>query len=642
MIEVEVNGVIHEFPEGTSREVMRNALAKRYPAPTRGASDIAGEGARTLGRAGRNIAGAITGAIDVGLLPIKTLASGAEVGLEAAGLEGSVPERIAERIRTNPGMRELTLQAIDQATGNVLQPRGAGEATVDFLSEAVVPTGGLMRVARGIEGAPQVAGPVRKTLSDLVTRQPTTQQAVAQQATQKAVRGFGSARGNQMRLSRGQKTQDVDVQEFEDLARAGVKGPTAQEAARSFDIGQQEDIAKAFDSLLDDASIDTLEDATQETMNIIKSKRAQLNRFVNRAYEQARGKSGGVSFDIGTVKDDFVDVTKSALDEAGLTPNKETLPVTNSLYRQMTKALGQKGAKAVRLDAMERWRSSVTQQAESLRGTAEGKALTMMRKQYDEFMMTAADKAVKEGDQAAIAAFKKARGLRARLGKLYETDKIVNRITRDGGDTIEKVTADIFGSANFNSKKNAANTVRAIKNASRGKQDDVQELLKQGVIGRLLASSRGDRIIPGTEVNAVSLNKLKTQLNRLLDGNESLVKEIFTQEDIGVLRGLQDDLRRATSTQPGATNPSQSGTRILRSIAQVGGMARFIPGADLAVELGRPVVNARSAGKAREVFASGEELLAQTAKNIARENKNASMGAILGGLTFTGVAQANE
>lgn len=122
-----------------------------------------GEFQRMLGRAGRNVAAAAGGAADLGLLPLKTLASGAEVGLEALGLEGSGVERFAERVRTTPPMREAVLGMIDEPTGGQLQPRGAIESITDFAVEIGAPTGAVLGKLSAIEKQKDMFDMVRKS-----------------------------------------------------------------------------------------------------------------------------------------------------------------------------------------------------------------------------------------------------------------------------------------------------------------------------------------------------------------------------------------------------------------------------------------------------------------------------------------------
>ena len=104
---------------------------------------------RTIGRGGRNIAAALGGAADVGLLPLKTAALGAGLGLEKLGAEDI--GRSLQGIGMTEPMRESTLGLIDEATGGQLQPKGAIESITDFAVEIGLPTGGVLGKLAGIE-----------------------------------------------------------------------------------------------------------------------------------------------------------------------------------------------------------------------------------------------------------------------------------------------------------------------------------------------------------------------------------------------------------------------------------------------------------------------------------------------------------
>ena len=88
---------------------------------------------RTAGRGARNVAGAVTGAVDLATLPLKTAALGAGIATGSETLQD---------VGMSPGLRDLTLDAIDDATGDRLKPIGTMDKIGDFASEMVVPLGG--------------------------------------------------------------------------------------------------------------------------------------------------------------------------------------------------------------------------------------------------------------------------------------------------------------------------------------------------------------------------------------------------------------------------------------------------------------------------------------------------------------------
>jgi len=121
------------------------------------------QAARTAGRGARNIAAGLSAIADVGLLLPKTLASGVELGLETAGLEGSALETFAERVRTTPALREQVVGGIDTITKGTLQPEGKVEAITDFIIEAAVPSGGISKV-KDLKDAPKAIQALQSAL----------------------------------------------------------------------------------------------------------------------------------------------------------------------------------------------------------------------------------------------------------------------------------------------------------------------------------------------------------------------------------------------------------------------------------------------------------------------------------------------
>lgn len=117
---------------------------------------------RTAGRGVRDVAGAVAGLADIPLLGVKTLAAGAEYGLEKTGFEGSPLERGLEKVRTTPTMTESVLGVIDEATGERLKPISKAEEVTDIGIQVLAPTGSLSTIMKGIEKG--IATGINKTL----------------------------------------------------------------------------------------------------------------------------------------------------------------------------------------------------------------------------------------------------------------------------------------------------------------------------------------------------------------------------------------------------------------------------------------------------------------------------------------------
>lgn len=621
--------VITNVPEGTTKSQLMARLEK-YD------KDL-NPVLRGGGRIARNVAAGTASLADVGLLFPKTAAMGADLVLQKMGREGTPLQQTMARVGNTPTLRQQTLSGIDALTANKLKPKNNIEGGADFVMEMLTPAGIFGKAQRATNKAPTVFDAVKTTLSPQSGLEAQVKARTMQQLGNPL---FAESPGNLIRLSKGQRSQSPQIQEFEDLARTGVKGPMAQQKSILFDTAQQDDTFKAFNGLLDGVDTRTgargIFDTTDDAIKLTQKARARLKGYVDTAYSKARNASDGVAFDADLVRQGLVDTTNDALTSAGLKPNKARMPIATDLFDELASAVkpvqGQSN-KALKLDALEGWRTAASQQANSLalKGTPEGLAVKTMIRQYDEFMTALADGAIREGDDQAINAFKKARALRARLGGIYQQDKIVERLTSGQGGTVESMVSDIFGAANFDSKKGAALTVKALKKASRGQEKQFTQLMKEGVVSRILDNSKSDRIIPGTDYNALSLPKLKTQLDRLLDKNGSLAKEIFTANEIKTLKALQGDLRRVKSIQPGSVNPSGSGTRVLKALAPF--MRGVSATGEIAAKPVQGILNSRAATKS---FENSEEVIARMTRELKVRNRNALIKPLLAGATVTG------
>lgn len=584
------------------------------------------EAKRTGGRVFRNLSAAGASMIDLGLLAPKTIASGVEVGAEALGFEGSPVEKFAEKIRTTPPLRDQVLAGIDSVTNDTLKPRGLMDKTFDFASEIAVPSTILGKTQMAARKAPTILDAVKTALNPVQTLDD-----YATTLAPKTVQG-----GGLVRLSKGEITQDFADQELEELARKGILGEGALKKADIFDVQRQQDLAEASTGILGRNVSGNVYDSVQDAADIATKQRAKLKLFVDKAYAKAREAGKGVQFDSKLVKEGMYDNLIEDLSAQGLKPNAKRAPIADDILQELKTAT--KGTKTVKLEALEGWRTNATAQANSraLSGTPEGTSLKAMVKGYDNFMQELADAAISEGDDVAISAFKKARGLRARLGKLYEQNKIVDDVTTGAIETPEQLVQKLIGAGKLNGNKVSGNTAKQLIKASRGKSEETRQSLQDALLSRMLTRSKGDALIPGTETKAVSFKKLETNLGDLLDDNATLAKEVFGDEKIKTLRQLQRDLTRMNK-RPGIVNNSNSANIFLRAMQGAGGFAkRHLPLVGTVDDfVVKPMSGASSAQKAGAAFDEPQKIIAKLEADLAKSSRAPVMSSIFGGTLAT-------
>ncbi len=168
MIEVEVNGVIHEFPDGTSRDVIRSALQKKYSPTLTPSQEFAKENpvVRTLGRTARAGLTGLSSLADIGLLVPKTAALGAGMVAENMGAERF--GRALQSFGATPTMAETTRSIIDQATGGKLQDINGLERGASLAGEVIssaIPFSQSQNVASAVQKtAPNVGSAIKSVL----------------------------------------------------------------------------------------------------------------------------------------------------------------------------------------------------------------------------------------------------------------------------------------------------------------------------------------------------------------------------------------------------------------------------------------------------------------------------------------------
>jgi len=136
---------------------------------------------RTLGKTGKAVAGGLSSLVDTALLVPKTAALAAGMGLQAVGAEGAGQSLID--LGTTPTMRDMTVGAIDNATGGKLKPTGMIDKVGDFTGEVIAASAPVAQLASKIpvvgESIATVLDPARTVQQTALNALPTPQAPVA-------------------------------------------------------------------------------------------------------------------------------------------------------------------------------------------------------------------------------------------------------------------------------------------------------------------------------------------------------------------------------------------------------------------------------------------------------------------------------
>ncbi len=372
------------------------------------------------------------------------------------------------------------------------------------------------------------------------------------------------AKSQGVNLTRGQLTQDPNLQRLEDLAQQGVLSDKAKLVATQ-NTESNEAATRAWadklrtqlagDNPVDDTSVaSTLTEA-------VKAKAAQMKAPVDAAYKfgaTTTAKAPASEF-VGITGNIRKDLTESGFDVGAMPVLQRTLSQMNKAERILAKA-GQANYKP-----FEVFRKRLVQNVENASTPAEKAALRRVRDQYTaklEDVIT--NKLIDGGDEAARvlrsapalhAEYRQSffgRDGKAALGKIVEKDMT------------DRQVADLFGSGVLG-KAPTQRVVQQLK-STLGEQSPEMGQVRGMFLNRLFKGALTDGDTIGQQKFGVALN---TQWRKFKTQNKALVNELYTPE---MQREIDDFVAAAylqSARNASKTNPSGSGIVVLDGAARL-------------------------------------------------------------------------
>ena len=194
-------------------------------------------------------------------------------------------------------------------------------------------------------------------------------------------------------------------------------------------------------------------------------------------------------------------------------PVGDLTPATrDTLQRVRATVAGlQPGTKGVTLRAIEDQRKLISNAYGAAANETDRAALSVVKREYDRWLEEAFDNALISGDEAALAAMKEARGLRAEFGRRFEgsnadVDKFIQTVIAQ-----DKTPDELVGLALGSSYVSKASAARFIDRLKVATDNDPQVLaaLKAAHLMRLTHSAKGE-LLTG---NAIRTNILSAERN---------------------------------------------------------------------------------------------------------------------------------
>ena len=460
-----------------------------------------------------------------------------------------------------------TLKPVMGRISQALKGRGVTDKTRDFVKSQFIKVG---------LSADDATDDVIREISRLSDDAVKPEQAMALQGEKE----FG------IPLTKGQRSLDDAALSFEDRSRAGMLGDKPQGIIRGFEQDVQSPaIDKAKNKVVDmiaPGADDVVRPASAGAMvkESIRSAEKAADDIVGEAYANV----GDATLNAESVNSLYnatrkavigIDKDRSLKGTAGILAQ---LKRSQKLMSELEKAGAKpKGKHIKELEMLRRRLNGAIGTAEN---PTDKRQLTQIKRAFDDFTDNAVIDGLFSGDPTALESMKSARGLMTEYAKKFRSQPIKTKSGRTLADTegafIEKIIAadptdeqvinSLFGASNLSNTAGAKMAQRF--KSILGEGDAWNAVRKAGLL----------RIIKTNTVNGkqvVSGQKTLKAINEAMEKNGSLMSELYSPEEIGVIRRFAAQVKR---TQPDLVKSRENPSGTAQALSKTAGdLVRRLP-----------------------------------------------------------------
>lgn len=403
----------------------------------------------------------------------------------------------------------------------------------------------------------------------------------------------------QVPLTQADVTQDIGLQSKIDEAAQGLHGDRARGLAEQVKIDQSqglrgnvEEFQKAVSGRETVLTVQEAGIGVDRASQALKIAAGDARRAITDAYDQAKQLDASIDGDL--VKSFGQSARKSLVDDGFDIIESPRLAKSLNEIEDL-KLVDGKVTEAT-VNNLELWRKRINKRIESVKNTdpSEAAALRRLKSDYDKFSGDVLDEGLIRGNTEAINAWKKARDLRSEFGSKFEADKTIKQIV-DKSLTQEESVNLIFGGSQMGFKTQAGGIVQKMKRVL-GEQSEAFKSLKEEAILRLTKNQ--------PDAGEFSGAKFNTAFEKAMKDNPTLMRELFSPQELSDLRGFARFAKSITSKKAGATNPSGTFNKLARFMQGSGVGSNFV-NKFLDVSFGfvlQPAKEARAAQKIEKII----------------------------------------
>ena len=353
-------------------------------------------------------------------------------------------------------------------------------------------------------------------------------------------------------LTSGQRSLDDAALSTEDRLRSGIMGEKSQRTMRDFETEEQ---IPAIDRAAQQVKTQ-LGEVDGSPGGVVRDGILTAERTAAGAVDDAYDQVGKAELSVEGMKGLFRHVKNSVrgVEFDQTLPQTKTLLDNASKFQKLIKGMEGKGLRPLDIKRIEQMRKRMNTAVNAADNPADRAQVMAMKNAFDDYLDTAMQKALFSGDDASLEALKNARGLFAEYAKKFRPQPIRGKSGRvvdrdEPGQFVEKIISAnptdeqivnaVFGASNLN-KPAGVQMARRFKEIL-GADSEGFKAVRTAAVKRLIKTNKinGKDIISGQQT-------LKA-IDDALEKNGTLLKELFTKEEIGLLRRFAAQVKR---TQP--------------------------------------------------------------------------------------------
>lgn len=367
-------------------------------------------------------------------------------------------------------------------------------------------------------------------------------------------------------LTVGQATGDVRQIAREEAMRQGGRGGKAQKIMQDFEQKQKQGIAtEATDigsRIAPSATTTTQQEAGGTMYEILRAKQKELKTGVQQAYDETDLRALAIPSESAK---DLTSKVSSAITQGDFILNKQLTPAAAQAYDDLINIIpkvDKANVSQINLKSLESTRRNLGSYYKAASNDADRNAVTMLTKQFDDWLDDTITSGLASGDVAQLDKLKQARGLARDYYNKFKIDpsapdvdaqKVIDKIVKKDLTPVETMNY-LFGSAKLGENQTAVRVARRFKELF-GVDSPQMDEFRQAAYMRLVQDTQG---------NVKPAASIVREVDELIMGKGSaLAKEVFTSDQVATLKEFRKALGK-TVTPASATNPSKTGYEIAR------------------------------------------------------------------------------